>query len=238
MDSDEKSDIPLLTLSLDAEKTFYRVRMLPIKFLKSWLDLIQAGFKNFVWKEAEGGVITNHHHAEYLFSSDASHHDTQRIFHSLEYLENKATVFHASFLQVNSNSKTKNVAYLGHFILPPVCLQEDIKRKIGSFTWEQNSTTSVQQVSIALRNGLLELDSRASEEVTCHALQNYPVNNMFTGYISIDEMKTFSGELHDFTPNTAEYSAFCVQEDNDIFSEVEAVQKPEKALPHFLVKRD
>ncbi|XP_058397463.1 telomere repeats-binding bouquet formation protein 2 isoform X1 [Diceros bicornis minor] len=42
-------------------------------------------------------------------------------------------------------------------------------------------------------------------------LQNYPVNNMVTGYISIDAMKKFLGELHDFIPGSSGYLAYHVQ---------------------------
>ncbi|XP_031755000.1 telomere repeats-binding bouquet formation protein 2 isoform X1 [Xenopus tropicalis] len=183
--------------------------------------------------EAEGGVITNHYHAEYLFSSDASHPDTQRIYKSKDYVESKATVFHTSFLQ--SNAQSKNMASLGHFILPPFCLQEEIRRKIGNFFWEQENGPSVQQdicnneeptcinTENQQRNAQTDNGKQihysdttedTTEEVTFYTLQNYPVNNMLTDYISIEEMKKFSWDLHDFTPNTADYSAFCVQDEH------------------------
>ncbi|OCT87040.1 telomere repeats-binding bouquet formation protein 2 [Xenopus laevis] len=187
--------------------------------------------------EAEGGVITNHYHAEFLFSSDASHPDTQRIYKSKDYAESKATVFHASFLQVNTQSKNK--VPLGHFILPPFCLQEEIKKKIGRFFWEQQNVPFVsqdvcnneepdcinkenQQRNAEIDKGkeILQFTIDTTKEVRCYTLQNYPVNNMLTDYISIEDMEKFSGELHDFTPNTADYSAFCVQDENILFSKV------------------
>ncbi|KAE8617432.1 hypothetical protein XENTR_v10009071 [Xenopus tropicalis] len=172
------------------------------------------------------------------------------IYKSKDYVESKATVFHTSFLQ--SNAQSKNMASLGHFILPPFCLQEEIRRKIGNFFWEQENGPSVQQASVLYleqeghtggswldicnneeptcintenqqRNAQTDNGKQihysdttedTTEEVTFYTLQNYPVNNMLTDYISIEEMKKFSWDLHDFTPNTADYSAFCVQDEH------------------------
>ncbi|KYO21486.1 telomere repeats-binding bouquet formation protein 2 isoform X2 [Alligator mississippiensis] len=97
---------------------------------------------------AEGGVITNHHDADYLFSSDASCPDTQRIHESRDYIEGKATVFHSCYLSSNASSEMKQTVLLGHFILPPACLQEEIKRKIGSFIWEQMNNSQIEQLEI------------------------------------------------------------------------------------------
>ncbi|MEE6521541.1 hypothetical protein FKM82_019784, partial [Ascaphus truei] len=166
---------------------------------------------------AEGGVITNHYYAEYLFSSDASHHDTQRIYHSLAYVEDKATVFHSSFLQANSRSEIRSLVSLGHFILPPICLHEEIKRRIGSFIWEQESSSSPieqqmethsgrkrdgkedkQQVSpeCEIRKEMAGSDSAGSEELTYYTLQNYPVNNMLIGKIHIADSHRQVTQLH------------------------------------------
>ncbi|XP_068128666.1 telomere repeats-binding bouquet formation protein 2 isoform X2 [Hyperolius riggenbachi] len=173
------------------------------------------------WTESEGGVITSSHHASYLFSSDADHRDTQRIYNSLDYVENKATIFHANFLKTSARSKTSNLMSLGQFILPPACLHKEIRRTIGSFIWEQGDTLYEKQDTEMpcdpeenhhsspegeVRNDVFMSDSETSEEGMCHTLQNYPVNNMCTGYISIDLLKKFPGELHDFTPDSSGYN--------------------------------
>ncbi|XP_025021538.1 telomere repeats-binding bouquet formation protein 2, partial [Python bivittatus] len=85
----------------------------------------------------EGGVIVNLEAADYLFSSDASHPDTKRIHQSLDYLEDRITVFHSCFLTASINAEIKNTVPLGHFLLPPASLQEEIRKKIGNFIWEQ-----------------------------------------------------------------------------------------------------
>uniref|UniRef100_A0A8C5MZG2 Telomere repeat binding bouquet formation protein 2 n=1 Tax=Leptobrachium leishanense TaxID=445787 RepID=A0A8C5MZG2_9ANUR len=219
------------------EQSMYRERT-------AWFSQSVPGELRRLW-EAEGGIITSHEHAEYLFSSDASHSDTKRIHKSREYVENTATVFHASFIQANSRTGTENVLSLGHYILPPAGIQAEIKKHIGSFIWEQSSTSRVEQnigtpVSGApctkeqklrqlsecdMRNEILESDDAVSEDVTYHTLQNYPVNNMFTGYVSIDEMPKFLGELHDFIPNTADCQALCIQDESNVFSVVKKRNK-------------
>uniref|UniRef100_A0A8D0Y694 Telomere repeat binding bouquet formation protein 2 n=1 Tax=Sus scrofa TaxID=9823 RepID=A0A8D0Y694_PIG len=161
---------------------------------------------------AEGGTISDLRAADYLFSCDASHPDTLRIYQSLDYIEDNATVFHAYYLSAVANAEIKNSVALGHFILPPACLQKEIRRKIGNFIWEQD-----QQVS---RPGIRPTPHHTEkhfirtpvvEKQMYFPLQNYPVNNMVTGYISIDAMKKFLGELHDFIPGSSGYLAYHVQ---------------------------
>ncbi|KAM5338444.1 telomere repeats-binding bouquet formation protein 2 isoform 2-T2 [Glossophaga mutica] len=87
---------------------------------------------------AEGGTISNVRAADFLFSCDASHPDTLRVYQSLDYTDDNATVFHAYYLSAVANAEVKNSVVLGHFLLPPACLQEEIRRKIGNFIWEQD----------------------------------------------------------------------------------------------------
>ncbi|XP_073510801.1 telomere repeats-binding bouquet formation protein 2 [Phyllobates terribilis] len=173
-----------------------------------------------IW-ESEGGVIANtSYQADYLFSSDASHRDTQRIYNSLEYIENKATVFHARFLGFHTQPETKSMMTLGNFILPPPSIHEEIKMKIGNFIWEQDKSSHIQQCTELEDEPLnpeyderYRIDWEKSEALQLHTLHKYPENNMFSGYTSIDQLKKFSGELHDFIPDAAEYSVLYVHED-------------------------
>nr|XP_055132698.1 telomere repeats-binding bouquet formation protein 2-like [Symphalangus syndactylus] len=68
-----------------------------------------------------------------------------RIYQSLDYIEDNATVFHAYYLSAVANAEIKNSVALGHFILPPACLQKEIRRKIGSFIWEQDQHHLIEQ---------------------------------------------------------------------------------------------
>ncbi|XP_075711277.1 telomere repeats-binding bouquet formation protein 2 isoform X2 [Rhinoderma darwinii] len=169
-----------------------------------------------IW-ESEGGVITtSSHQADYLFSSDASHRDTQ------------------SFLRSHNRLRDKTLVTLGHFILPPPSLHEEIRRDIGYFIWEQKPSLIHQHVNIPCENEEEEpmnfecdkrytTDSEHSEDVLLHTLHQYPVNNMFSGYTSIDQLKKFSEELHDFTPDSSEYCVLYVQGESGNFPGVKNV---------------
>ncbi|XP_045384090.1 telomere repeats-binding bouquet formation protein 2 [Lemur catta] len=188
---------------------------------------------------AEGGTISDPRAADFLFSCDASHPDTLRIYQSLDYIEDNATVFHAYYLSAVANAEMKNSVALGHFILPPACLQKEIRRKIGGFIWEQDQHFLTEkhdegtpnEIKILRENSELatehkkELPKRTEkhfirtpvvEKQMYFPLQNYPVNNMVTGYISIDAMKKFLGELHDFIPGSSGYLAYHVQNEINI----------------------
>ncbi|XP_058150085.1 telomere repeats-binding bouquet formation protein 2 [Dasypus novemcinctus] len=183
---------------------------------------------------AEGGTVSDSRAADFLFSCDALHPDTLRVFQSLDYIEDNATVFHAYYLSAVANAEIKNSVALGHFILPPDCLQKEIRRKIGSFIWEQDQYFQTEKHDETAPNEIKTL-KESSELATEHEkelskstekhfirtpvtekqmyfpLQNYPVNNMVTGYMSIDAMKKFLGELHDFIPGSSGYLAYHVQ---------------------------
>ncbi|KAM5240971.1 telomere repeats-binding bouquet formation protein 2 [Hipposideros larvatus] len=180
---------------------------------------------------AEGGTISDSREADFLFSCDASHPDTLRIYQSLDYIEDNATVFHAYYLSAVAKAEIKNSVALGHFILPPACLQKEIRRKIGIFIWEQdhfliekhdevipNEMKALRKSSQLATDHKKEFSKRTEkhfirtpEKQMYFPLQNYPVNNMVTGYISIDAMKKFLGELHDFIPGCSGYLAYHVQ---------------------------
>ncbi|XP_076982750.1 telomere repeats-binding bouquet formation protein 2 [Tamandua tetradactyla] len=190
---------------------------------------------------AEGGTISDPRAADFLFSCDASHPDTLRIFQSHDYIEDNATVFHAYYLSAVANAEIKNSVALGHFVLPPACLQKEIRRKIGNFIWEQDQHFLTEKHDEATRNEIKTL-KKSTELATEHKkelskstekhfmktpvvekqmylpLQSYPVNNMVTGYISIDAMKKFLGELHDFIPGSSGYLAYHVQNEINISS--------------------
>ncbi|CAH6787977.1 telomere repeats-binding bouquet formation protein 2 [Phodopus roborovskii] len=178
----------------------------------------------------EGGTVSDAQAADFLFSCDASHPDTLRIYQSLEYIEDNATVFHAYYLSAVANTEMKNSVVLGNFVLPPACLQKEIRRKIGSFIWEEDEnflvekhdriTSNERESSEPTTEHKKELSESAEnhfvrtpvpEKQMYFPLQNYPVNNMVTGYISIDGLEKFLGELHDFIPGSSGYLAYHVQ---------------------------
>ncbi|XP_062439822.1 telomere repeats-binding bouquet formation protein 2 [Rhea pennata] len=207
---------------------------------RAWFSQSVSPGLQELW-EAEGGALARRRDADFLFSSDAAHADTRRIHESLDYLHGRATVFHSCYLSAwaSTSSEMKQSVVLGHFILPPACLQEEIRRKIGNFIWEQMDdflakqysesllqepeTGSEQQAEDALEpseSSEEKTDSTTQGEFSYHALQEYPVNNMVTGYASARDMKKYVGELRDFIPGTSGYTAYWIQSEINLYSDV------------------
>ncbi|NXK10330.1 TERB2 protein, partial [Herpetotheres cachinnans] len=216
---------------------------------RAWFSQSVSPRPRELWA-AGGGALTHWRDADYLFSSDAAHPDTRRIYESLDYLEDRATVFHSRYLSAwaNTSAGAKPSVVLGHFVLPPACLQEEIRRKIGSFIWEQVGDSLAEQPNEdlmdepeAARNGCEEVEedmldlvesgeetgsgAAAQGEFPYRALQEYPVNNMVTGYASARDMKKYIGELRDFIPGTSGYAAYWIQNEINIYSDVKTRMK-------------
>eukprot|EP00075_Anas_platyrhynchos_P033093 XP_027322346.1 telomere repeats-binding bouquet formation protein 2 isoform X3 [Anas platyrhynchos] len=230
---------------------------------------VHWGVRGHVWgavmcqgvgtRVAGGGLLTRWQDADYLFSSDAAHPDTLRIHESREYLDGRATVFHSCYLSAwaNTSEEMKESVVLGHFVLPPACLQEEIRRKIGGFIWEQMDDSLAEQqrpnedlqpnedlpdeaemvrkdCKQDVREDVQNLSeseenpgSRASTqgEFSYHALKEYPMNNMVTGYTSARDMKKYVGELRDFIPGTSGYTAYWIQNEIKVYSDVKTKMK-------------
>ncbi|XP_053472916.1 telomere repeats-binding bouquet formation protein 2 isoform X1 [Ictalurus furcatus] len=204
---------------------------------------------------SEGGVISDWKTADYLFSDEASCPDTKRIHVSDEYVMDRATVFHSAYLSTCRLRRSTKSVPLGHYLLPPVSIQREVKAKIGRFIWEQDEMLGVTVsilicialfllISIGCKSSLtphllktphgnrstgqmlnIRPDAKGSpsekrkkrqenrmntspstDESVCCEAQLYPVNNMVSGYVHIDQLKRFSGELHDFLPSHSGYS--------------------------------
>ncbi|CAM9805812.1 unnamed protein product [Lampetra fluviatilis] len=88
---------------------------------------------------AKGGQLCSMLSADFLFSDDATSTDTQTIYNSWMYLVHDVTVFHSSYVAACLDSKTfKNIS-IGHYVLPPAKLHDEIRKKVGAFIWEVNS---------------------------------------------------------------------------------------------------
>uniref|UniRef100_A0A8C3XXB9 Telomere repeat binding bouquet formation protein 2 n=1 Tax=Catharus ustulatus TaxID=91951 RepID=A0A8C3XXB9_CATUS len=177
---------------------------------KSWLCPPQSGFTS----RAEWDSL-------FLFSS---------IHESLSYLEGRATVFHSCYLSVCADTGTTEMpsVVLGHFVLPPACLQEGQAKKLiwGYFPREIPHDPSPGTGSplgtgrgseLSLEPSLLQVSTPSSPKFPYRALQKYPINNMVTGYASARDMKKYEGELHDFIPGTSGYAAYWVQSKFNIY---------------------
>ncbi|XP_060767871.1 telomere repeats-binding bouquet formation protein 2 [Neoarius graeffei] len=189
-------------------------------------DSVKRDFPRF-WG-SQGGALSDWKTADYLFSDDASCPDTERIHTSEEYATDRATVFHSTYLSTcRLRHSTKSVP-LGHYLLPPVSVQREVKAKIGRFIWEQDemlgvhmpcgnrsteqslniqpdATGSQSEKGKKRQENCMNTSPFTEKSVCCEA-QLYPVNNMVSGYVHIDQLKKFSGELRDFLPSRSGYS--------------------------------
>ncbi|NXB88983.1 telomere repeats-binding bouquet formation protein 2 [Vidua macroura] len=216
---------------------------------RAWFSQSVSPGPRGLWADG-GGTIAHWLDADYLFSSDAAHPDTRSIHESLSYLEGRATVFHSCYLSVCASTRARErpSVVLGHFVLPPACLHEEIRRKIGRFIWEKADALEEQpkenlteepeaarnccdkepeEEVLDLAESSEETDSEAPAqgEFPYRALQEYPINNMVTGYASARDMKKYEGELHDFIPGTSGYAAYWVQSKFSIYCEKTKMKK-------------
>ncbi|XP_030650063.1 telomere repeats-binding bouquet formation protein 2 [Chanos chanos] len=149
---------------------------------------VRRGIRSF-WV-SEGGLISRWKSADYLFSDDATCHDTKRIFDTDDYARDRVTVFHSAFLSACQVRNSVKSVPIGHYVLPPFSVQKELKAVIGRFIWEHDKSQQGEQ-----REG----------SVCCEG-QHYPVNNMVSGYVCISQLRKYSGELNDLHPSYLHYS--------------------------------
>ncbi|XP_032089019.1 telomere repeats-binding bouquet formation protein 2 [Thamnophis elegans] len=155
----------------------------------------------------EGGVIVNLEAADYLFSSDASHPDTKRIYQSLDYLEDRVTVFIPAFLpRVSTSGPTPESKSIQE--------QERLRDKKELDKWYKSEWNQHQGPS-----------TTETRKLTYIPLQDYPSSNMVTGYTSGKAMKKFLGEIRDFIPGCSGYLAYWVPNQTNVFSDVKMTLK-------------
>ncbi|XP_018595098.2 telomere repeats-binding bouquet formation protein 2 [Scleropages formosus] len=162
---------------------------------------------------SEGGETASCTTADYLFSQDASCPDTRRIYESADYSEGKVSVFHSSYVSACGRGQNGASVAIGHYVLPPACVQQEVKAALGSFVWEQEEQhKAVEEDNRETRKETnispeeLGIETSKRGPFTCCNTQHYPVNNMITGYVSADELRKYSGELHDFLPGHLGFS--------------------------------
>ncbi|XP_016357572.1 telomere repeats-binding bouquet formation protein 2 [Sinocyclocheilus anshuiensis] len=172
-----------------------------------------------VWV-SEGGALSSWKTADYLFSADASSEDTKRIYESEDYVKNRATVFHSNFVSTCKPRQSVKSVPIGHYVLPPDSIQNEMRLLIGRFIWETDEQVmSEEQINteesedslsdetedqpVREKNSKDDYETIASPNKVCSCceMRQYPVNNMISGYVHIDQMKKYSGELYDFLPS-------------------------------------
>uniref|UniRef100_A0A8C9YP00 Uncharacterized protein n=1 Tax=Sander lucioperca TaxID=283035 RepID=A0A8C9YP00_SANLU len=102
-------------------------------------------------KGLEGGTIAGWRTADYLFSEDATCPDTLRIFESKDYLWNKVVVFHSLFLSACDKRQSVKSVCIGHYVLPPASVQDEVRQVVGRLIWECEDELSVTQVSTPVK---------------------------------------------------------------------------------------
>ncbi|XP_054901048.1 telomere repeats-binding bouquet formation protein 2 [Poeciliopsis prolifica] len=178
---------------------------------------------------AEGGTIIDWGQADYLFSADAACPDTLRVFESNDYISNKVTVFHSLFLSTCEKRQSVKSVCIGHYVLSPASVQDEVRDVVGRLIWEHEDEETVaqdEQKSSCLpdaphseqnaRESISEesdIDSSESEAHLCEPLRS-PASfvapgkllnlrrdySVLTGYISIENLPRYSGDLHDVHP--------------------------------------
>ncbi|XP_068596979.1 telomere repeats-binding bouquet formation protein 2 [Brachionichthys hirsutus] len=165
----------------------------------------------------EGGTITGWRTADYLFSEDATCPDTLRIFESKDYLWNKVVVFHVLFLSICEKRRSVKSVSIGHFVLPPISVQEEVRNVAGRLIWEREHQQSPAQSSshqreadypeevsrtkyFAIPSEPIDTDGSESEACLSGNKQEYPVCNKLTGYVSMKNLWKYSGDLCDVHP--------------------------------------
>ncbi|XP_044052383.1 telomere repeats-binding bouquet formation protein 2 [Siniperca chuatsi] len=139
----------------------------------------------------EGGTIAGWRTALYLFSEDATCPDTLRIFESKDYLRNKVVVFHSLFLSACEKRQSVKSVCIGHYVLPPASVQDEVRNVVGRLIWECEDEQSVAQKSFSC----LPEDKCSEGEVS-----RSEYVKSFHGYIGMDNLQKYSGDLCDFHP--------------------------------------
>ncbi|CAL8246790.1 unnamed protein product [Lota lota] len=159
---------------------------------------------------SEGGHIASWRTAEYLFSEDASNPDTRRIFESKDYQRKKVTVFHSLFLCACEKRDSAGSVCIGHYVLPPVCVQDEVRNVVGRLIWEREDDQCKPQVSLKHKTNTnhslvccehLDTDTPHNEGTVCCLVQELPFNETATGFISINKLARYSGDLCELTPD-------------------------------------
>ncbi|NWZ67064.1 TERB2 protein, partial [Acrocephalus arundinaceus] len=195
---------------------------------RAWFSQSVSPGPRGLWADG-GGTIAHWLDADYLFSSDAAHPDTRRwAKQALMYLVESIS----GILTSCKNQGALKTCALG---VCPRCSACDPLYNCNSSFFSQPNENPTEEPEAA-RSGCEEetedeaLDLAESSEETdseapaqgefpYRALQEYPINNMVTGYASARDMKKYEGELHDFIPGTSGYAAYWVQSKFSIYCE-------------------
>uniref|UniRef100_A0A665WLA6 Telomere repeat binding bouquet formation protein 2 n=1 Tax=Echeneis naucrates TaxID=173247 RepID=A0A665WLA6_ECHNA len=137
----------------------------------------------------QGGIIADWRTSDYLFSGDAACPDTVRIFESQDYLWNNVTVFQSLFLSTCEKRQSVKSVAIGHYVLPPVSVQDEVRKVVGRLIWECEDEQLVEHVTV---NYFVLL--------CLNKIPLFTVDFFIEGFVSMDSLQKYTGELHDFHP--------------------------------------
>uniref|UniRef100_A0A3Q2QZT8 Telomere repeat binding bouquet formation protein 2 n=1 Tax=Fundulus heteroclitus TaxID=8078 RepID=A0A3Q2QZT8_FUNHE len=163
----------------------------------------------------EGGGLSGWREADYLFSADATAPDTLRIYESKDYVWNKVTVLHSLFLATCEKRQSVKSVCIGHYVLPPASVQDEVRKVVGRLIWEQEdeetaaqeaqqtfSPSEVEGSEQEVRKSVFEAsdtDSSENEALLFDPLRS-PVSDEAPVYVSIESLPKYSGDLRDVHP--------------------------------------
>ncbi|XP_019722793.1 telomere repeats-binding bouquet formation protein 2 [Hippocampus comes] len=155
--------------------------------MKAWFSSSVSQSRRDFWL-VENGIITGWRTADYLFSDDAKHPDTLSVFQSMEYVWDKLTVFHSLFLSACEKRQSTKSVSIGHYVMPPVPVQDAVRNVIGRLIWEHDEPTTLRFAdqaansdSSSSRNDAFSTCTSASEPCTCCDLKDDPIGDTVTG---------------------------------------------------------
>ncbi|KAM8893497.1 telomere repeats-binding bouquet formation protein 2 [Spinachia spinachia] len=174
----------------------------------AWFSSSVAKSCHTFWR-VEGGAVAGWRKADYLFSEDAACADTLRIFESEVYLWNKVVIFHSWFLSACEVRRSVRSVCIGHYVLPPASVQQEVRHVVGRLIWEcEDEQGFRQRFSMDTENEHSEVGKSDSEQSDDTDLSDseaplraqYPVSNTLSGYVSIEKLQKYSGDLCEFQP--------------------------------------
>uniref|UniRef100_A0A3B3QG03 Telomere repeat binding bouquet formation protein 2 n=1 Tax=Paramormyrops kingsleyae TaxID=1676925 RepID=A0A3B3QG03_9TELE len=195
----------------------------------AWFSKSVSGDLRRLWV-SEGGLIASWTSAEYLFSADASCPDTRRVFESADYVDDRVAVFHSSCLSACEQRQNMESLTAGHYLLPPACVQKEVKAAVGCFIWEQEDNHNMLQVTyrsltfvffclhLSFFNLFFFFSFEGNPDGTSNLFskKSCEILNLFSGYVSVNDLKRYPGELHDFRPGCSGFSLAKVSMENTI----------------------
>ncbi|KAI4829791.1 hypothetical protein KUCAC02_001459 [Chaenocephalus aceratus] len=136
-------------------------------------------------------------------------HNFWRYLRAKTIFGTRVAVFHSLFLSACERRQSVKSVCIGHYVLPPASVQDEVRQVVGRLIWEFEDEQSVAQgfgsqtedecneVNKS-NSGPFDTGSESEAPQSVHC----PVTGMRSGYISMDNLQKYSGDLCDFHPGS------------------------------------